>query len=213
MDAKSGWLADNWKILTRNELAEVLADLHAKAPRSQNARLSRVVFRLACCCGLRVSEIAQLRMSDVWLESTRPHLRLRGEATKGGKPRRVPLWWDGGTLADLTEWLGERVQAGARPTEPFVCCLRPGRMGDALSRQTLRTRFKTACKVLGLERLRTLTIHHGRHTFVSHALAGGRTLAEVRSAAGHANLVTTSIYLHVAVDDEGEVGRLFGARE
>jgi len=48
---------------------------------------------------------------------------------------------------------------------------------------------------------------------VSHALAGGRTLAEVRSAAGHANLVTTSIYLHVAVDDEGEVGRLFGARE
>lgn len=34
--------------------------------------------------------------------------------------------------------------------------------------------------------------------------------AEVRLAAGHANLVTTSIYLHVAVDDEGEVGRLFG---
>ncbi len=36
-------------------------------------------------------------------------------------------------------------------------------------------------------------------------------IAEVRSAAGHANLVTTSIYLHVAVDDEEEVGRLFGA--
>jgi len=54
-----------------------------------------------------------------------------------------------------------------------------------------------------------LTIHHGRHTFVSHALAGGRTLAEVRHAAGHASLLTTSVYLHVAVEDE-ETRELFG---
>jgi hypothetical protein len=45
-----------------------------------------------------------------------------------------------------------------------------------------------------------LTIHHGRHTFVSHALAGGRTLAEVRDAAGHTNVSVTSAYLHIAVD-------------
>jgi hypothetical protein len=64
----------------------------------------------------------------------------------------------------------------------------------------------------GMARLRTLTIHHGRHTFISHALAGGRTLAEVREAAGHSSLLTTSVYLHVAVDDDGEVGRLFAFR-
>jgi integrase len=56
---------------------------------------------------------------------------------------------------------------------------------------------------LGRERTRMLTIHHGRHTFISHALAGGRTLGEVRVAAGHASLVTTSVYLHIAVDDDG----------
>jgi len=66
--------------------------------------------------------------------------------------------------------------------------------------------------VLGWERLRSLTLHHGRHTFVSHALAGGRTLAEVRAAAGHASLLTTSAYLHVAVDDDGAVGDLFGVK-
>jgi site-specific recombinase XerD len=55
-----------------------------------------------------------------------------------------------------------------------------------------------------------LMIHHGRHTFISHALAGGKTLAEVR-AAGHANVSITLAYLHVAVDDEG-VGELFGER-
>jgi hypothetical protein len=59
--------------------------------------------------------------------------------------------------------------------------------------------------VLGPERLETLTIHHGRHTFVSHALAGGRTLAEARDAAGHTNITITSGYLRVAVDDDADV--------
>jgi len=53
-------------------------------------------------------------------------------------------------------------------------------------------------------------IHHGRHTFISHALARGRTLAEIRDAVGHANVSITSSYLHVVVDDD-EVGNLFAA--
>jgi integrase len=59
--------------------------------------------------------------------------------------------------------------------------------------------------VLGLARLNTLTIHHGRHTFISHALAGDRTLAEVRDAARHANVSITPAYLHVSMDDEGDL--------
>ncbi len=78
-----------------------------------------------------------------------------------------------------------------------------------LSRHTLRKRFRTACKVLGRERLALLTIHHGRHTFISHALAGGRTLAEVRDAAGHSNVSITSVYLHVLVEEDEAVGDLF----
>jgi integrase len=101
------------------------------------------------------------------------------------------------------------VADGARDTDAFVCSVQANRLGCGLQRAALRRRFLSACKVLGLARLRTLTIHHGRHTYISHALAGGRTLAEVRAAAGHASLLTTSVYLHVAVDDDGEVGRLF----
>jgi integrase/recombinase XerD len=63
---------------------------------------------------------------------------------------------------------------------------------------------------LGAERLNFLTIHHSRHTFISHALAGGRTLAEVRDAVGHSNISITSCYLHIAVDDDGTPGELFG---
>ena len=72
-----GWRIDAGKILTRRELALVLDDLAHKADRFANARLNRVICRLACCCGLRVSEISALQLGDVRLESSRPHLRLR----------------------------------------------------------------------------------------------------------------------------------------
>ena len=63
----------------------------------------------------------------------------------------------------------------------------------------------------GKERVATLTIHHGGQTFISHALAGGRSLAEVRDVAGHANVAITSGYLHVAVDEDAAVGDLFAS--
>jgi integrase len=202
--------ADPTKILTRREIAGVLADLRRKAPRSPGTRLNLVLFRLACCCGLRASEIASLQINDVRVGIARPHLRIRRGAAKGGRPRTIPLWWDAGTLADITAWHAERKSQAALPDAAFLDSHRPGREPAALSRHTLRKRFRTACKILGPDRLRALTIHHGRHTFISHALAGGRTLAEVRDAAGHANVSITSGYLHVAVEDESGFGSLFG---
>jgi integrase/recombinase XerD len=201
-------VVDPTKILTRRELAAVLGDLARKAPRSRNTLFNLILVRLSCCCGLRVSEIAGLRISDVRVEPSRPHIRIRRGASKGGRPRMVPLWWDAGTLADLKRWKDERIRHGANPDDCFVGSLQEKRCGTRLSRHTLRKRFRTACKMLGRERMETLTIHHGRHTFISHALAGHRTLAEVRDAAGHANVSITSAYLHVAVDDDA-VGDLF----
>jgi integrase len=212
MPAIAPWNLDPTRLLTRRELAAVLGDLTERARRSANDRRNRIVVRLACCCGLRVSEIACLELDDVAVDLQRPHLRLRREITKGRRSRCVPLWWDAGTLADLKAWRSERAAHGARGTDPFVCSMQSHRRGLRLQRAAVRRRFLTACKVLGLARLRTLTIHHGRHTFVSHALAGGRSLAEVRAAAGHASLLTTSVYLHVAVDDDGELGSLFEFR-
>jgi integrase len=200
---------DATKILTRRELAAVLNDLKRKAPRSKNTRLNLALFRLACCCGLRASEIAQLQVADVRTELARAHIRIRNGAAKGGRSRMVPLWWDAGTLEDLAAWKAARLHDGAGADQPFLASLIPGRAVKPFSRHTLRKRFRTACKVLGAARLESLTIHHGRHTFISHSLAGGRSLAEVRDAAGHCNVSITSGYLHVAVDDQAGVGNVF----
>ena len=133
---------DMTKILTRSEMQAVLADLKRKAPRSKNTRLNLVIFRLAACCGLRASEIAQLHLSDIRTEMPRPHIRIRVGCSKGGKSRRVPLWWDGGTLADLGAWRAHRAACGAEGGDPFVASYLPGRQEVVFSRHTLRMRFR-----------------------------------------------------------------------
>jgi len=171
--------------------------------------MNQTIFRLAACCGLRVSEIAGVKMGNVKLGVERPYIDLPRAITKGKKARRVPLWWDKGTLDDIMAWKDERIRQGALPSDYFVCAQSREAFGRKLDRRNVRMRFISSCKVLGGERVEDLTIHDGRHSFISHALAGGRTLAEVRDAAGHSSVATTSIYTHVAVDDDGEIGELF----
>jgi integrase len=210
MQCFSTWNVDASQILTRRELAHVLADLSVRAPRLPNVHMNLAIVRLGCCCGLRAGELGGLLLADVRVGIARPHIQVRAECAKGGRPRRIPLWWDAGTLTDLVAWKGRRQSQGAKANHPFICSLQRATFGRPLNRHVIRRRFQTACRSLGWDRIRALTVHHGRHTFISHALAGGRTLAEVRAAAGHASLLTTSVYLHVAVDDDGEVGSLFG---
>ena len=203
------WRIDATKILTKREIAAVLIDLHRKAPRSLNTQMNLTIFRLASCCGLRVTEISGMSLYDVRIGIDRPHLVIRPTIAKCGHGRKVPLWWDKGTLDDIATWVAARRAKGANNGEPVICSLQPCRFGTSLGRHVLRKRFRTSCRCLGQDRLTDLTIHHGRHTFISHALAGGRTLAEVRDAAGHANVSVTSCYLHITNAEDGRIGELF----
>ena len=81
MHFTSHWNVDQTRILTRRELVAVLAS----PAKSQNAQRNRVIVRLACCCGLGVSEIAKLAVGNVVVEGARPHLRLQKGNTKGKK--------------------------------------------------------------------------------------------------------------------------------
>ncbi len=209
MFTRYGWQIDPSKILSRQELKTVFEHFDQRAKRSLSARLTLVVMRLAICLGLRASEIGKLQLRDVRTGIDRPHIRIRKEVGKGGRARFIPAWWDEGTLHDITAWKQEREQQGADEHDLFVCSMMSHRFGQQLSRHALRLRFQRACLVLGKARARQLTIHSGRHSFVTHALAGGRTLAEVRSASGHSCISTTSAYVHIAQADDGQVGHLF----
>ena len=115
MKAAANWRIDPTQILGQAEIAEVLADLRRKGRRALGTRQNLTIFRLASCCGLRVSEICGLNVGDVRVGVARPYVQVRKAIAKGRRARRVPLWWDAGTLADLTAWRDERlVQGGKR---------------------------------------------------------------------------------------------------
>lgn len=196
------------RILSLKEIQHVLVSLNRMKRRgkraSPNAAIGIVLFRLSACCGLRVRELTGLTLANVRVNSDRPHIDVPATIAKGGRPRTIPLWWDAGTLADLAAWKESRIASGAKPSDPFLAV-----HGRRISVRAAQLRWDTIIrKTLGAEREESLSIHCGRHTFCSTSLAGGKSLAQVRDAAGHGNVSTTNIYLHVAAE-EAEVGELF----
>ena len=138
----------------------------------------------------------------------RPYLRIPKSEAKGRKTKRVngrtvkvgnratarqvPLWWDQGTLDDLRAWKREREQQGAGAGDFFVCAQQDGVIGKRLDRRNARSRFIAACRVLGEDRAAEITIHHGRHSFISHGLAAGVSRAEGAKAPADAPRITLS---------------------
>ena len=206
---RSAWNPDRSKILQRGEFKTVLNELNRKSRRSLNTRLNRVIFRLSTCCGLRASEISKINLNDVLTDSTSPWIRIRKEVGKGAKARVVPLHWDNATLNDIKNWKAFRVSQKAAPDDPFVCSQHRDSLGHRIDRRNLRKRYKVCCRILGTERANSVTIHHGRHTYVSFALHLGKNIVEVKAAAGHSSLGTTTKYAHLVDTDDCRVGDLF----
>jgi integrase len=196
---------DATKILTADEAKLVIVDLRRRARRSKTKHLNLIVFRLSCCCGLRCKELVGLNIGDVIASGPKPCIRVRKGITKGRhgqrRARMVPLWWDSGTLEDIAEWVAYRISQGARHDDPLLASEHITAKGKRLCGKSAQHKWTSCLRPLGPGRQRQLSIHCGRHTFCSHALNAGRSPVEVRDAAGHASLNTTSIYLHLIERD------------
>ena len=201
------------RVLQREEVAAIAAYLNGRPrdrarylrKRSPSRWASVAVFRLACGCGLRSKEIIGLKMRDVQVGGQNPYVRVRAATTKHhrnkngelrAKDRWVPLYWDTGTLQDITEYVQFRTNQGAGPDDLFLVCQRPGFRGRPYRRNKLAAKWKSAIRVLGKPRVAQLSIHCGRHTFCTASFASGRSLDSIRDAMGHSNLSTTSQYAH-----------------
>ena len=115
----NAWKPDVTRILTKSEIATVLTDLHRRGRRSVNARMNLAIFRLATCCGLRASEVSGIRVGDVRASVAKPYINVPKSVSKGRRSRRVPLWWDRGTLADIQSWRDQRIENGASKSSRF----------------------------------------------------------------------------------------------
>ena len=146
-----------------------------------------------------------MRFTDLVLSGARPCILVRKDNTKGRldkrRARKVPLWWDAGTLEDILGWVEFRKKMGAKANDPVVCGVSTVNYGKPLTGLLLATRWKTAIRCLGPERVHQLSIHCGRHSFCSLSKAAGHSSIEIRDAVGHTSEATTNLYLH-AVEAE-----------
>ena len=139
-------------------------------------------------CGLRISELVGLRVTDIdWSEQT---VRVRG---KGRKERQVPI---GETALRTIELYWSRLPQ--RPTGESPVFLSETKKRSPVNGMILARRLKTYLALAGLDP--AITPHKLRHSYATHLLDAGADLRSVQELLGHAHLETTQVYTHVTTD-------------
>ena len=148
----------------------------------------RTMLEVLYACGLRVSELTGLRLSEVNLRQG--VIRIIG---KGSKERLVPMGEE--AITWLTRYLAEaRVELLKKNLNQDI--IFPSNRGVQMTRQTFWHRIKAHAKTADIQK--KLSPHTLRHAFATHLLNHGADLRVVQLLLGHSDLSTTQIYTHVA---------------
>lgn len=149
---------------------------------------NKAIIETLYSCGLRVSELVSLRLTDLFFNDG--FIRVIG---KGDKERLVPI----GTKAinDIGIYLLQRNQPSTRinPESRNVVFL--NRWGRQLTREMVFTIIKKYAKLAGIKK--NISPHTLRHSFATHLVEGGADLRAVQEMLGHESIQTTEIYTHL----------------
>ncbi len=176
-----------WKILP-DTLSEKEVDLLLAAPDMHKpiGVRDRALLELFYASGLRVSELAHLKLSDLHLDDG--YIRVVG---KGRKERVIPVGNE--SICLLKRYLKE-VRPQFCPT-PYCQTVFVSARESGLCRQRLWQIIKKYTQIAGI--MKNVTPHTLRHSFATHLLANGASLRVIQEMLGHADIATTQIYTHV----------------
>jgi integrase/recombinase XerD len=170
-------------VLTVQEIDELLGAIDLS--REEGHR-NRAMLETMYSCGLRVSELTGLHLSDLYL--TEGFIKVKG---KGSKERLVPI--SDRAIHEINLYLPVRANLNiARGHEDFLF-LNP--RGKALSRVMVFTIIKNLAAAIGLQK--SISPHTFRHSFATHLVEGGADLRAVQEMLGHESIITTEIYTHL----------------
>lgn len=158
---------------------EVRAILKA-APNERDRAILEVLYG----CGLRVSEVCSLKISEVYLKDM--FVKVMG---KGSKERLVPM--APSTASAIMDYLSVRPESDAGCEDVLFL----NRFGRALSRVAVFKMVKSVALVAGVDK--NLSPHTFRHSFATHLIENGADLRVVQEMLGHESILTTEIYTHV----------------
>lgn len=171
------------EVLTTEEVdrLEQAIDL-SKWEGQRNKAIIEVLFS----CGLRVSELVNLKMSALYLDEQ--FVRIMG---KGNKERLVPI--SENAIEQLKYWFIDRSQMNIKPGEEDYVFL--NRRGAHLTRTMILIMIKRLGAEAGIQK--TISPHTLRHSFATALLEGGADLRAIQSMLGHESIGTTEIYTHI----------------
>ena len=147
---------------------------------------NRAIIEVLFSCGLRVSELVNLHLSDIYADEG--YLRIMG---KGSKERLVPI--SERALSELGLWFSCRERMVIRPGEEDYVFL--NRRGAHLTRTMILIIVKGLAKDAGIDK--TVSPHTLRHSFATALLEGGANLRAIQAMLGHESIGTTEIYTHI----------------
>ena len=147
---------------------------------------NRAIVEVLFSCGLRVSELVSLRLTNLYIEER--YVRVMG---KGSKERLVPI--SSKALKELSMWFVDRNLMKIKPGEEDYVFL--NRRGAHLTRTMILIMIKQQALEAGIQK--TISPHTLRHSFATALLEGGADLRAIQVMLGHESIGTTEIYTHI----------------
>ena len=173
------------EVLSYEEIVEMLDSIDLS---QQFGHRNKAIIEVMYGCGLRVSEVISLNISDIYIKDE--FIKVFG---KGSKERLIPIGKK--TINELMLYVkGERLhqEIQAKYTDNVFISAR----GTSLTRQSVFLLVKSLAEKAGIKK--TISPHTLRHSFATHLLEGGADLRAVQQMLGHSSISTTEIYTHVS---------------
>jgi integrase/recombinase XerD len=170
-------------VLRVEEIDSLLAAVDLSKPEGQR---NKAIVETLYSCGLRVSELTALRLSDVHFEEE--FIRIMG---KGSKERLVPLSKQ--AIREIRLYQQDRAHLPVKSKHEDILFL--NRRGASLTRNMIFTIIRRLAATAGIKK--TISPHTLRHSFATHLVEGGADLRAVQEMLGHESILTTEVYTHL----------------
>ncbi len=170
-------------VLSTEEVDLLEASIDLSKPEGQR---NKAIIEVLFSCGLRVSELVNLKLSDLFIEEK--YVRVMG---KGSKERLVPISTK--AIKELQYWFRDRNLMNIQPGEQDYVFL--NRRGAHLTRTMILIMIKQQAVLAGIKK--TISPHTLRHSFATSLLEGGADLRAIQVMLGHEDIGTTEIYTHI----------------
>ncbi|MBS7364606.1 MAG: tyrosine recombinase XerD [Paludibacteraceae bacterium] len=175
------------EVLAIEEIDAIEAQIDTSTP---TGRRNLAIVEMLYSCGLRVSELSNLKISNLALDQE--FISVFG---KGDKQRLVPI--GEGSIDIVKDWINDRMEMdNVKDSERDYLFL--SNRGKHISRITIFVLIKDLAEKAGITK--NISPHTFRHSFATHLLEGGADLRSIQEMLGHESILTTEIYTHINVD-------------